>query len=131
MKYYIGTTLDNAEAHNQFRDLLAAEGHEITFDWTDEGYIEELPKLREYIRGEIEGIFCADFVLILMPGGRGTHAELGAALALGKPVILFAPGESHMQNGRRCGFYYHPLVRMVSTIDGVRAEIDEIARRLR
>jgi nucleoside 2-deoxyribosyltransferase len=119
MKYYIGTRLDNAEMHNQFWDQLSKMGHELTFNWTDEGYIEDIPKLVRYIEQEVIGVAEADFVLILLPGGRGTHCELGAALGLKKPVILYAPEDTHLLKKKHCGFYHHPLVTMVKTPEEV------------
>ena len=41
---------------------------------------------------EIAAVREADVLVVLLPGGYGTHVEIGAALALGKPVILHATG---------------------------------------
>jgi nucleoside 2-deoxyribosyltransferase len=40
---------------------------------------------------ELAGVREADVLIVLLPGGYGTHVEIGAALGLGKPVILHAP----------------------------------------
>lgn len=90
MRYYIATRLERAGDHNQLRDALGARGHEITYDWTTHGPVfrHGLARIREVAQLELEGVLAADFVVVLLPGGRGTHAELGMALATGKPVFL-------------------------------------------
>lgn len=89
MKYYIASKLENHAAHNRLRDVLAELGHQITYDWTPHGpvYGSGLDRVREVAELETKGVLDADFVVVLWPGGRGTHVELGMALAADKPVI--------------------------------------------
>ena len=49
----------------------------------------------------------------MLPGGYGTHVEIGAALALGKPVILHAPDFNTLETPYRCIFHYHPGVKLL------------------
>lgn len=42
----------------------------------------------EYAKSEFQGIIDSDVVIILLPAGRGTHIELGMALALNKKVYM-------------------------------------------
>lgn len=35
-----------------------------------------------------KGVFDADRVIVLLPGGKGTHTELGMALAKNKKIII-------------------------------------------
>ena len=76
---------------------------------------------------EIEAIRNADVLIVLLPGGLGTHVEIGAALALGKPVILHAPNRETLNDPYPYIFHYHPGVRLVisATVDP-----DEIVARL-
>ena len=55
----------------------------------------------------------ADVLVVLLPGGYGTHVEIGAALALGKPVILHAPDRKTLETPYLCVFHYHPAVKLV------------------
>lgn len=95
MKYYIATALKNAKNHNIVRDGLNKLGHEITYDWTTHGSVKHKGKevLREKGNLEQKGIEEANFVVVLLPGGRGTHTELGMAIALGKKVIIWCSEE--------------------------------------
>jgi NTP pyrophosphatase (non-canonical NTP hydrolase) len=68
----------------------------------------------------MSGISDASFVVVLLPGGRGTHAELGAAIISRKRIYLYDP-KGEVEKGDRgeatCIFYYHPLVVFYSTLD--------------
>ena len=78
---------------------------------------------------EIDAVKAADFVVVLLPGGRGTHTELGAALALDKPVFLVAPHPQQLldSQGLPNPFYYHPLVQVVSRVENIPAKIESAA----
>ena len=43
---------------------------------------------------------------------RGTHTELGLAIAYGKPVLIFASSASRFASNATCAFYFHPAVRL-------------------
>ncbi len=102
MKYYIATKLENHVNHNILRDLLTRLGHEITYDWTihgpvfDKG-IEEIERVNEL---EITGVKEAQVLIVLpncqefnIPTGRGTHVELGLALAWNKDIYMIGNKE--------------------------------------
>ena len=120
MKYYIATTLENHAEHNKLRDLLNAAGHQCTYDWTIHGpvYRDGLARIREIAILETQGVLAADYVFVLWPGGRGTHVELGIALATGKKVILVSDVEGHhLASKETCAFYHHPLVQLAKSIE--------------
>lgn len=110
MKYYIATRLENHAAHNVVRDAMAAEGHEITYDWTTHGPVwrDGLMRIREVAHAETQGVLDADLVIVLLPGGRGTHVELGIAIAAGKRVLLHSEnGDPFGATPETCAFYHH------------------------
>lgn len=121
--YYIATTLGNAAAHNRLRDLLAARGHYLTYDWTAHGSVaDRTPEERaEVATEELSGVECADVVFVLLPGGAGTHTEMGAALVCGARVILVATPEE----AERVVFYRHPLVTRAGTLEEAAAQAEE------
>lgn len=121
MKYYIMTSLSRRAEHNYVRDQLNALGHEITCDWTvplehlEDPYEARLQEafLAEMAAKEMEGGVCAaDFCVALLPGGRGTHTEFGAALALRKPLIVHDGGDLRLPGRNRCSFYFHPGIQV-------------------
>lgn len=111
---YIATMLERAGAHNVVRDWLVARGHRLTYDWTVHGSVakEGADRLREVAVKEKEGVRRADAVVVLLPGGRGTHGELGMSVILDKPTFLHAPDEHGFMalDSRTCAFYHDPAV---------------------
>lgn len=126
MKYYIATSTARMPFHNLVRDELGKLGHEITYDWTTHGSVREtgLARLREVAHAECQGILDADFILVLLPGGKGTHAELGLSIASKKPVFIHSEDPGAFEIGpQACAFYHHAnVVRISCPIDSV-AEI--------
>lgn len=112
MKIYVATRLANVEAARSINRALIAAGHEITYDWTDH---PEATKTDEHMEAvsvkELDGVRAAEFVVAILPGGRGTHAEIGAALVLGKPVLIVGQKSAFMEGGYPCAFHHHPGAR--------------------
>jgi len=86
-----------------------------------------LKKVQEISILELEGVTTSDFVVVLKPAGRGTHVELGAALAFNIPVFLLTPDECDYREKQNdtCAFYHHPLVTKAMTIGKLFREIEE------
>jgi hypothetical protein len=130
MRVYIATRLERAADHQRLAALLRAAGHEITYDWTVHGSVQsEGPeRIRDVAVAEARGVQEADCVIVLLPGGRGTHTELGMALAFGRPCIVAAEHAHGFfgDDGRTCAFYHHPLVRRVE--GGVADVMHELSR---
>jgi nucleoside 2-deoxyribosyltransferase len=120
MKYYIATKLENHAAHNNLRDWLADRGHCCTYDWTTHGPVfrRGLEVVRQTAEAETRGVIDADFVIVLWPGGRGTHVEMGMAIALNKQVMFYSPvDDHHAATQETCAFYHHPNVKRFSEFD--------------
>jgi len=113
MKYYIATSIERAPLHNIVRDGLQKLGHEIAYDWTTHGSVKHTStaRLAEVAHFESQGILASDFVLVLLPGGKGTHVELGLSIASGKMVYLHSEDPNLFEIGPQvCAFYHHPRV---------------------
>ena len=109
MKYYIATSLSRATAHHMVRDALEVLGHELSYDWTVHGSVKSVSKerLREVAMCELDGISEADFVVVLLPGGKGTHLELGYSIARGKRVFLHSEEPLLFELGPQTNAFYH------------------------
>ena len=108
MRIYIATGLENFKQHNLLRDMLVGEGITLTYDWTVHGSVQNQPEdWAKYACLETQGVKDAHTVVAILPGGRGTHTEIGIALGMGKEVFLigYDPMEKHT-----CIFYHHPKV---------------------
>jgi nucleoside 2-deoxyribosyltransferase len=120
MNFYIASKLRNAESVKLVSRALADDGHVLTYDWTPHGPVwrEGWERCRQVAVFETEGVKDADVVIVLLPGGFGTHTELGAALALGKPVVMWSAYQSDFDlNADSVAFHYHPqIVQMWGSI---------------
>jgi hypothetical protein len=113
VKYYIAASLSRTTSHNSVRDALRVLGHEIAYDWTLHGSVKSTSKERlcEVAILDLGGIAQADFVVVLLPAGKGTHLELGFALARGKRIFLHSEDPTVFELGPQTNvFYHHPDV---------------------
>ncbi len=120
-RFYIATGFQNKAEHAKVKHLFELHGWTCTYDWTLKGEpnspIEELAQIAEE---EIKGVLEADVLIVLLPGGRGTHTELGAALGAGIPVVLWTPDAAmRTAPGMASVFYCHHSVSIVDHLDGV------------
>ena len=122
MKYYLATSLGNIEAAKKAHERLAKRGWECTYDWTVHGSLAAKPeRWEEVAQKEIHGVVGADVLIALMPGGRGTHVEIGAALAYGIHVWIVGLDE---KAAYECLFHHHPQARRFKAFSEVEAYID-------
>jgi nucleoside 2-deoxyribosyltransferase len=109
MNFYIATKLNRSNEHNELRDILLNNGHSITYDWTTHCSVKNDGEdiLSTVSDLELNGVKDADLVIVLLPGGRGTHCEIGIALGANIPVILHSEGGRLFQsNDDTCVFYW-------------------------
>lgn len=117
MKFYLASGLDNAENARFFRDALVNAGHTQTYDWTAHGPVAAhgIERIRQVAAAELQGVLDADFVVVVLPGGRGTHFEMGAAYQAGKPIFVYAPRLNLISaHPDTCAFYHLPNVQAFS-----------------
>lgn len=110
-RVYIASSLENAAAVRELRDELARHDVGLTYDWTAHGSVQSLgeDRIAEVAALEAAGVHNADLVIVLLPGGRGTHTEMGIALGATVPVLLVAdPAHGFTgPDGHICAFYLH------------------------
>lgn len=127
MTFYVATSLDNAPAARAAADALRARGLAQTYDWTVHGSVQAEPERWSRVAlDEGAGVLRAAVVLVLLPGGRGTHVELGLALASSRCRLLLLVGDDAEQ--RACVFHHHPFVRRAATLDDALAILDREAK---
>ena len=110
MKFYIASALENHASVSLAATMLKNAGHTHTYDWTEHGSVQRDgdARIAEVAANEIAGVWAADVVIVLLPGGRGTHTELGVAIGAGKQVHVHGPMLD--ASGRTCAFYHAPNV---------------------
>ena len=118
MRFYVSTGIGNAALAIRLANTLMNHGHELTYDWTAHGDVRYAGEQRmsEVAFNEFRAVRDAELMVVLLPGGKGTHTELGAAIATrsNKRIILWsATGEEFRHDTRTCVFYYHPAVERI------------------
>lgn len=125
MKVYLCGRYSRRDELRGVRGELQSLGHVVTSRWLDtewteterQGQVHSAAAPPEYRRqhavADLEDVAAADCLVAFTEdqrgGGRGgRHVELGAALALGKQVIVVGPAENL--------FCHHPLVKVVGRV---------------
>jgi nucleoside 2-deoxyribosyltransferase len=133
MHYYLAGRVTNSDQINGLINAFNKLGWTNTFNWTKE------PSLRAMLQdgfltleyrvaaahtseAEIDAVKRADILIVKAPGGRGTHVEIGAALAMNKPVLLWfekseEPYGPTTKPEYPCAFYSHRLVHQIVGAD--------------
>src|SRR6266853_2024786 len=106
-RFYLSTRKDRSAQAAGLLRALKAKGWERTLDWTDQNDVGP-DGYADAALAEIAAVQEADVLIVLLPGVYGTHVEIGAALALGKPVILHASNRAVLETPYPCVFHSHP-----------------------
>lgn len=80
-RVYVAGSLSNIKWVRRIQQMIRATKREITYDWTQNDVTPH---------ALTAAVINADVLVALLPGGKGTHWEMGMASALGKPLILIA-----------------------------------------
>ncbi len=115
MRFYVASGLENLVRVKRALEKIRSLGHDVSYDWTQHGDVRTkgTDALNAVAGSETFAVMDSDRVLILLPGGKGTHTELGIALAsrANKRIILWSEtGEEFESNKNTCAFYHHSAV---------------------
>jgi hypothetical protein len=94
-------------------NILHRQGHEITYDWTRATPTKNKNDMIRKAVLEVLAIKESDIHVVILNDNkytyRGTFAELGCSVGLGKNIMIYhKPGKSPFMNSH---FYNHPLVK--------------------
>lgn len=110
-KFYVASSFKNIEAVHYITNQLIGKGYLHTYDWTRNTKAKEeqmitLEDLIEIGQHEKKAVIDSDFVVILLPGGKGTHIELGIALGEKKKIFLYSK-DGAINNVEVTSTFYH------------------------
>lgn len=119
MRFYISTGIVHLERAAELAAVLEKRGHELTYDWMASGDIrrEGGVRMSEVAFNELRAVRDAELVVVLLPGGKGTHVELGQAIATrgNKRIIVWSEhGDEFSFDERTCVFYFHSCIERVT-----------------
>lgn len=105
---YIASSLLKAEEVMSWQDRFRKIDILPTYDWA-KMYKRSIPPSPIDM---LQAVRAADVIVVLLPGGRGAHVELGVALGLHKKIILVQPS---LEN--TIVFYKSPGIESVPTME--------------
>lgn len=132
MKFYVASGVRNAARVNEAAAVLAGNGHERTYDWTQNGDVSGADDgmKRRVAEAEAAAVARSELVVLLLPGGFGTHAELGQAIATyrNKRILLWSETDAPFTGESGfCVFYHHPAIeRICCPFDALLALLESI-----
>ncbi|WP_042220930.1 hypothetical protein [Oceanobacillus manasiensis] len=90
MKYYIASGFKNKTSVQAVSQFLSSRGHVNTYDWTLNERADTVEQLGRIGTLEKQAVADCDFFILYLPGGKGSHVELGLALAYDKKVFIYS-----------------------------------------
>ncbi|WP_417900202.1 nucleoside 2-deoxyribosyltransferase [Bacillus haimaensis] len=118
MKFYVASSFNNIDQVRYISEKLKSLDHIHTYDWTQNERAATLEDLKQIGQLEKDAVAEADFVVVILPGGKGSHIELGIAIGLNKKIILYSPDQSIYNFTTTSTFYHLPEVeKFIGTLD--------------
>ncbi len=118
MKFYVASSFKNIDKVRNVSKQLKSRGYIHTYDWTQIEKASTLEDLELIGQKEKDAVAEADFIVVLLPAGKGSHIELGIALGLNKRVILYSPN-NEINNVTTTSTFYHlfEVEKFIGSID--------------
>ncbi|NKE04076.1 group-specific protein [Mesobacillus selenatarsenatis] len=132
-KFYVASSFRNMDAVMYVSKQLVHQGYMYTYDWTKnvkarEGNTLLLEDLKVIGQHEKNAVKESDFIVVILPGGKGTHIELGIALGLGNKIFLYSSDRAIDHVETTSTFYHLPEVeKCYGTLDEL---VDKIITQL-
>lgn len=116
MKFYVASSFNNIENVRKVSEVLRNQGFCQTYDWTKNNQADSIELPTAIGESEKKAVSESDFLVVLLPGGNGSHIEMGIALGLGKTVYLYSSTIEDFEDFSKTSTYYH--VEGVKKFDG-------------
>lgn len=106
MRFYIASSFKNSTLVKELSQKLINYNYEHSYDWTKNQRANSIEDLSTIGMKEKEAIIDSDFIVILLPAGKGSHIELGIALGLEKRIYLYSPNQEIYHFDQTTTFYH-------------------------
>ena len=121
IKVYIAAPFSMQQEAERIQRVLELKKMKVTARWItmEKAEIRDEPYLQMWAQNDLDDVAAADVLLAISPfeyiekGTGGRHVELGYALALKIPVILYGFPTNI--------FHHHPLVKCIAGGDFIKA----------
>jgi len=133
---YVASSLQNWKNAREWMQFFAQNDIDITFDWTTQAekmfneqgvqrdYEQTQEELRYIANKEYSGVNSAEYFLLVLPGGRGSHWEYGSfyqkcSHMTSKPIIIY----NRDTHERPLSFHYCDGVQILTDESDVKSRI--------
>ena len=113
MRFYIASGFTNKDKVKYVSKILKNKGYTHTYDWTENDRASTFEDLYKIGQQEKKAVIEADFVIVLLPAGKGSHIEFGIALGHDKKIYLYSENEEVNNFETTSTFYHLPHVEIV------------------
>lgn len=111
MKFYIASGFQNKDVVKEITyEIQEKLDWELTYDWTQNERAVTKEDLCTIGVKEYEAVLESDVVIVILPGGKGCHTEMGIALGNMKQVILYDPNGMLNNLIEATTFYFLPQI---------------------
>ncbi|WP_078546850.1 group-specific protein [Litchfieldia alkalitelluris] len=125
-KFYVASSFKNIDTVRYVSNVLINKGFIQTYDWTQNDRASTIQDLKEIGQQERNAVLEADFIIVLLPAGKGSHIEFGIALGQGKRIYLYSQNEEVNKFETTSTFYHLSEVRQcIGTIDELIAQVNK------
>lgn len=121
-KFYIASSFSNIKKVREVSSLLKNKGFIQTYDWTQNERAATLKDLKEIGEKELNAVLEADFLIVLLPAGKGSHIEFGIALGQGKKIYLFSENDD-IDNFETTSTFYH-----LNNVEKIMGTVEELVK---
>ena len=126
MKFYIASSFTNKEVVRSAAKSLIESGYTQTFDWTANLRASTIGELKIFGGLERNAVLEADFLIVILPDGKGSHIEMGIAIGQRKTVYLVSERSEVFEFEVTSTFYHLPEVEIL--VGPIGDSIDKIQR---
>ncbi|MGD6993212.1 nucleoside 2-deoxyribosyltransferase [Sutcliffiella horikoshii] len=123
-KFYIASSFTNINKVREVSSILKNNGFIQTYDWTQNERAATLENLKDIGSKELSAVLEADFLIVLLPAGKGSHIEFGIALGQGKKIYLFSENDD-IDNFQTTSTFYH-----IDSVEKIMGTIEDLVKRV-
>ncbi|MCJ7841662.1 nucleoside 2-deoxyribosyltransferase [Lederbergia sp. NSJ-179] len=105
-KFYVASSFKNKDTVRYVSQYLKDKGFIHTYDWTQNERASTFEDLKKIGHQERDAILESNFIIVILPAGKGSHIELGIALGQGKKIYLYSP-DGGVNNFDTTSTFYH------------------------
>ncbi|MBA4535932.1 nucleoside 2-deoxyribosyltransferase [Bacillus aquiflavi] len=105
-KFYVASSFQDKETVRYVNQYLKDKGFTHTYDWTQNERASTFENLKSIGHQERNAVLESDFIIVILPAGKGSHIKLGIALGQGKKIYLYSP-DGEVNNFDTTSTFYH------------------------